>query len=222
MDLDETPMRGFENPLPSSPGGPSPLMALRLTTAKTAFESTRRPGEEARELGRAALEADDLNRYRELFAECAQESDYNRAYKARRTLIELGLEKLGATSPNGTAIAPLMMTIAAAALDALEIEPREPVLLNYAGITFYELGSLKAAEALFKAARRLDADLPHVKKNLDEIQRRRRQGFDAAAGLPANITMPRKGLAVRAERVAVKAKPVEGLTLSLAMIVKDE
>src|SRR3954471_5721406 len=112
MVLDETPMRGFENPLFPSRRS-LPLMALRLTTAKTAFESTRRPGEEAQERGRAALASNDLRRYRELFPECAQESDYNRAYKARRTLIELGLEKLGATSASGTAIAPLMMTIAA-------------------------------------------------------------------------------------------------------------
>ena len=69
-------------------------MALRLTTAKTAFESTRRPGEEALELGRAALATGDLKRYRELFTELAQETDYHRAYKARRVLIELGLEKL--------------------------------------------------------------------------------------------------------------------------------
>jgi glycosyltransferase involved in cell wall biosynthesis len=197
-------------------------MALRLTTAKTAFESTRRPGEEALELGRAALASNDLKRYRELFAECAQEKDYNRAYKARRVLIELGLEKLGGTNATATAIAPLMMTVLNGALDALEAEPREPVILNYAGIAFYELGSLGAAEALFKAARRLDPELPHVKKNLNEIARRRRQGFDAAAGLPANITVPLKGLAVRGERVAQKAQPSAGLTLTLAMIVKDE
>ena len=196
-------------------------MALRLTTAKTAFEATRRPGEEALELGRAALAANDLARYRELLADCARETDYQRAYKARRTLIELGLEKLGETG-NPTAVAPLMMAVAQGAVDALEQEPREPVLLNYAGIAFYELGSLKAAESLFKAARRLDAELPHVKKNLDEIQRRRRQGFDVAAGMPANVAVPLKGLAVRAERAAQKAQPVDGLTLSLAMIVKDE
>jgi glycosyltransferase involved in cell wall biosynthesis len=197
-------------------------MALRLTTAKTAFETTRRPGEEALELGRAALASNDIKRYRQLFADAAQESDYQRAYKARRILLELGLEKLGATNATATGIAPLMMAVATGALEGLEVEPREPVLLNYAGIAFYELGSLKAAEALFKAARRLDPELPHVKKNLDEIGRRRRQGFDAAAGLPANIAVPLKGLAVRAERVASKAQPAEGLTLSLAMIVKDE
>src|SRR3954469_12610294 len=197
-------------------------MALRLTTAKTAFETTRRPGEEALELGRAALASNDLKRYRDLFAECAHETDYNRAYRARRTLIELGLEKLGGTNATATGIAPLMIAVAAGALEGLEQEPREPVLLNYAGIAFYELGSLKAAEALFKASRRLDPELPHVKKNLDEIQRRRRQGFDAGASLPANVSVPLKGLAVRAERVAAKAQPVTGLTLSLAMIVKDE
>src|SRR4051794_1019505 len=131
-------------------------MALRLTTAKTAFETTRRPGEEALELGRAALASDDLKRYRELFAECAREADYNRAYKARRLLIELGLEKRGGTTAPAAAIAPLMMAVATGALEGLEAEPNEPVLLNYAGIAFYELGSLKAAEALFKGARRLD------------------------------------------------------------------
>ena len=195
-------------------------MALRLTTAKTSFESTRRPGEEALELGRAALAAGDLKRYSQLFAEAGEEPDYNRAYKARRVLIELGLEKLGATQ--GTGVAPLMTVVIAGALDGLEQEPREPLLLNYAGIAFYEVGSLAAAEKLFKAARRLDPELPHVGKNLNEIARRRRQGYDVAANLPGNVAVPLKGLAVRAERVAQKAQPVEGLTLSLAMIVKDE
>jgi glycosyltransferase involved in cell wall biosynthesis len=195
-------------------------MALRLTTAKTAFETTRRPGEEANELGRAALAAGDLNRYRELLADCAGESDYQRAYKARRTLIELGLEQIGRVSE--TAMFPLATAIAGAAIESLEQEPREPVVLNYAGIAFYEVGSLKPAEALFKAARRLDPELPHVGKNLTEIARRRRQGMDVAARLPANIAVPLKGLAVRAERVALKAQPAAGLTMSLCMIVKDE
>jgi glycosyltransferase involved in cell wall biosynthesis len=195
-------------------------MALRLTTAKTAFETARRPGEEAQELGRAALRADDLKRYRQLLADCAHEADYNRAYKARRTLLELGLEKLGKAATS--AVAPLMIEVATGALAGLEQEPREPVLLNYAGIAFYEMGSMKAAEVLFKAAVRLDPELPHVGKNLNEIGRRRRQGFDVTAGLPGNLATQLKGMAVRAERVAARAKPVEGLTLSLCMIVKDE
>jgi glycosyltransferase involved in cell wall biosynthesis len=195
-------------------------MALRLTTAKTAFETTRRPGEEAAELGRAALAQNDLKRYGELLAECVTERDYQRAYKARRTLLELGLEQLGRVSE--TASIPLMTTVAGAAVAALEQEPREPIMLNYAGIAFYEVGMLKAAEALFKAARRLDPELPHVAGNLSEIGRRRRQGMEVVAKLPANLANPLKGLAVRAERVAQKAQPVEGLTLSLCMIVKDE
>jgi glycosyltransferase involved in cell wall biosynthesis len=195
-------------------------MALRLTTAKTAFETTRRPGEEAAELGGAALAQNDLKRYGELLAECATETDYQRAYKARRTLIELGLDKLSHVSD--TASIPLMTTVAGGAVAALEQEPREPVMLNYAGIAFYEVGMLKAAEALFKAARRLDPELPHVARNLTEIARRRRQGMDDIGRLPANLANPLKGLAVRAERVAQKAQPVEGLTLSLCMIVKDE
>jgi tetratricopeptide (TPR) repeat protein len=195
-------------------------MALRLTTAKTAFESTRRPGEEATELGRAALASDNLKRYRELLAVCDRENDYQRAYKARRTLIELGFERLEKVGE--VAAVPLMTAVAAAAVDALEQEPNEPVMLNYAGIAFYEVGFLKAAEELFKAARRLDPELPHVAKNLSEIARRRRNGMDVAAGLPGNLAAPLKGLALRAERVAKKAQPAEGLTLSLCMIVKDE
>ena len=195
-------------------------MALRLTTAKTAFEATRRPGEEALELGRAALAANDLKRYRALFDECASEPDYQRAYKARRTLIEVGFEKLGKVSAATTY--PLMTAVAEGALAGLEQEPREPVLLNYAGVAFYEVGSLKPAEALFKAALRLDPEMPHAGKNLSEIARRRRSGMDVAAGLPANLTAPLKGLAVKAERIAQRAKPADGLTLSLCMIVKDE
>jgi glycosyltransferase involved in cell wall biosynthesis len=220
MNLDERPM--LDSRILSSRSLLEVLrhMALRLTTAKTAFEATRRPGEEALELGRAALAANDLKRYRELLDECARESDYQRAYKARRILIELGLEKLSKVSAG--AAYPLMAAVAGGALDGLEGEPNEPVLLNYAGIAFYEIGSLKPAEALFKAAARLDSDLPHVSRNLSEIARRRRMGMDVAAGLPANLTAPLKGLAVRAERVAQRAKPATGQTLSLCMIVKDE
>lgn len=56
----------------------------------------------------------------------------------------------------------------------LEEEPREPLLLNYAGIAIYELWSLDGARALFQAALRLDPSLPHVRSNLDELGRRRR------------------------------------------------
>ena len=50
------------------------------------------------------------------------------------------------------------------------------MLLNYAGVIFYELGAVKAATALFSAAQRLDPELPNVERNLSECTRRRRKG----------------------------------------------
>ena len=164
-------------------------MALRLTTAKTAFETTRKPGAEALELGKLALSTGDIKRFRDLLAECASEPDYNRRYKARRVLIELGLAKLQKVGE--TQVAPLLMAIAAGIIEALEDEPREPVMLNYGGVAFYEIGALKVAEALFKAARRLDNELPHVRKNLDEIQRRRRGGIDVVTAHAREPRAPR-------------------------------
>ena len=66
----------------------------------------------------------------------------------------------------------------------LQAEPREPVLLNYAGVIFYELGAVKAAEALFSAAQRLDPELPNVERNLAECTRRKRAGVRVAARRP--------------------------------------
>src|SRR6185436_6171499 len=72
----------------------------------------------------------------------------------------------------------------------------------------------------FEAAKRLDPQLPHVDNNLREIARRRRQGI--APRLPAAVMAALRGVEADAKRLAIKAKPVEGLTLSLCMIVRDE
>src|SRR5436190_185176 len=91
-----------------------------------------------------------------------------------------------------------------------------------AGVAFYELGSLDAAEALFRACRRLDDTVAHVESNLQEIARRRRAGLSTVPNLPAPVRAALKPLASRAKECAKKAKPASGLTLSLCMIVKDE
>src|SRR4051794_37404468 len=75
---------------------------------------------------------------------------------------------------------------------------------------------------LFRAARRLDPDLPPIEGNLEHIQRRRRAGVNLTADLPRNILFALPPLETRAEKVAAKARPAEGLTISLCMIVKDE
>ena len=114
--------------------------------------------------------------------------------------------------------AAILVAAAAAAVDMLQADPREPVLLNYAGVIFYELGAVKAAQALFSAAQRLDPELPNVERNLAECARRKRAGVRVLA----QAAGPVRDLQPRVDRIAAAARPAEGLTISLCMIVKDE
>jgi tetratricopeptide (TPR) repeat protein len=166
----------------------------------------------------SCLAAKDVAGYRALFAEATAIEDVHRRYDARKALLEAGLAS-GGRDLNG--MAPVFAAVAHAALEILGEEPREPVILNYAGIAFYEVGELTAAEELFKAAHRLDPDLPHVERNVEEIARRRRQGL-AQVKLPPPLKLVLKGLAPRAKKIAARAQPAQGMTLSLCMIVKDE
>jgi tetratricopeptide (TPR) repeat protein len=167
----------------------------------------------------ALLDAHDLAGWRKLVDAAAQLSDHNDRYHARRVLIESTLSRRAA-SPAQTA--ERFLAGAVAALDALDAEPREPVLLNFAGVLVYELGAVVAAEALFRAAQRLDAQLPDVAGNLRECRRRRKQGITTPQGLPPQVLRALRELGPRAQRIAQKAVPAEGLTVSLCMIVKDE
>ena len=96
------------------------------------------------------------------------------------------------------------------------------MLLNYAGVALYELWSLDGARALFQAALRLDPSLPHVRRNLEEIGRRRAQPSAASAERAGVRRAALPALAQRAKRVAARAQPATGLKLSLCMIVRDE
>ena len=121
----------------------------------------------------ARLAACDWAGYRAVAAEINEVADPHRRYEARRALLELVLRE-------GANPATLLAT-GAAAVDMLQADPREPVLLNYAGVIFYELGAMKAAEALFTAAQRLDPELPNVEGNLAECARRKRAGVRVLA-----------------------------------------
>jgi len=200
-------------------------MALRLTDAAAArvpaLASTAAappPAESLAARAAARLAARDLPGYLALFAEAAEVADVHRRYEARRALLEAGLAAKGASV---AAVAPVLAAVARAALDVLDADPAEPVLLTYAGVAFYELGRLGAAEALFRAAARLAPDEPHLADNLDEIKRRRRAGLDRLK-LPPALGVAVGELAARAERVASSARPATGLRISLCMIVKDE
>ena len=188
-------------------------MALRLIDAP---EPPRPSAHEAVPAARlvpaaaARLAAGDWAGYRAVVAETGEIADPHRRYEARRALLELGL--------SGGSNAGTLVAAASVAVDVLQADPREPVLLNYAGVIFYELGALKAARALFSAAQRLDPDLPNVERNLAECTRRKRAGVRVLAQAAGLI----RELQPRVDRIAAAARPAEGLTLSLCMIVKDE
>ena len=170
-------------------------MALRLSQPGPAglADAVAPPQERLRAQAVALLRRGDLKGYRELFARAAVADDPNRRYQARRSLIEAGLN--GASYQGAKAATSLFLIIAEVVVELLEQEPREPMILNYAGVALYELGSLQAAEQLFKAARRLDPTLADVARNLDEIARRRRAG--------SGLARSRCGCASRCRRSAV-------------------
>ncbi len=174
-----------------------------------------------REMARRATATDpkdELAGYRELLGRLESIEDRHRRYQAGVGLIERGLQMSAHTTP---ALLPeTFATVAAGALEMLEREPREPKLLNYAGVALYELWSLDAAQAMFEASRRLDPRLEQLDRNLAALGRRRRQLHGARRSSPLHPAIP--ALADRALEIAPRAQPAEGLRLSLCMIVRDE
>ncbi len=212
-------------------------MALRLTGISTPADSSGTPagvglqtfaatesgGAFGNRLGtqaRVHLSANDLDGYKKLFARAGEHTDPQARYHARVRLVEEGLAAAG-QSTSETQATQRYAAVAAGAITALEQEPREPVLLIYAGVALYELWSLEAAHAMFKAAHGLDPALPHLKRNLDELAKRRREASQSGRSLrPLHAQVP--ALASKARAIAKRARPTTGLTLSLCMIVKDE
>lgn len=109
----------------------------------------------------AKLAAKDWAGFRAVIGDAGKIEDVHRRYEARRALLAAGL-RAGASGP------PLVAT-AASAVEVLEDDPREPVLLNCAGVAFYELGAVAVAESLFVAARALDPALPHVDRDRKSV-----------------------------------------------------
>ncbi len=208
-------------------------MALRLTDAP---EPERGPGAPAaapapapaaseaqvvqalRARADALLTQRDLDAFADLWSEAAAIADPQRRYQARCVLAEAGL---AAQETSVQVLTGIYAVVAMRTLEVLEEDPAEPRLLNLAGIAFYELYELQAADALFAAAERLQPELPGVAGNRAEV-RRRRKGRTLQPKLPASVIAAMHQLVPRAKRVAASAKPATGLTLSLCMIVKDE
>ena len=167
----------------------------------------------------ALLRGGDLAGYRALFGEVGAWEDAGERDLGRRLLVEAALSLRDGSVP---VLAGRLAAVAAELVAILEDDPREPWLLNHAGVALYELGEIRAAEPLFAAARRLDPELPDVERNLAECARRRRAGTASPQGLPPAVLAVLRDLGPRAKRIAAAARPAAGLTLSLCMIVKDE
>src|SRR5262245_54032459 len=108
-------------------------MALRLIDAPEPPRPSAADHDPAATLAPSAaarLAAGDWAGYRALIARAREIPNVHRRYQASRAIVEAGLAA-------GARPGALLAT-AGAALDALEAEPREPVLLNYAGVALYE------------------------------------------------------------------------------------
>jgi hypothetical protein len=162
------------------------------------------------------IAGNDLQAYLQLFTEAEELTNPQRTYQVRKLLLERGLGSLQTVSQKRAT--ELLLVMARGAITALEAEPAEPVLLNYAGVIMYELWALDGAKALFSAAKRLDPELPHLDRNLREIGNRARSSQHKKLVFHPVLTE----LSKRARRVANRAKPAEDMRLSLVMIVRDE
>jgi tetratricopeptide (TPR) repeat protein len=189
--------------LPSSSAAPAPALDWRIRVQQAVAGAA------------AAIATGDLDRLATAFAELSEWDDRNRAHQARCGMVEAVLAYQPASSDGW--VGPFV-TAAAALLDALEAEPREPVLLNHAGVFLYELLEAAAAEDLFKAALRLDPSQPYAAENLQQAKIRKRSPSRLKGAFGARM----RGLGARGRKVAAQARPVSGLRLSLCMIVKDE
>jgi glycosyltransferase involved in cell wall biosynthesis len=158
----------------------------------------------------------ELPAYLQLFAEAAELENPQRSYQVHKLLIERGLAALQSVSEKRAT--ELLLATARGAINVLEADPAQPVLLSYAGVIMYELWALDAAKTLFQAAKRLDPELPHLDRNLREIAGRGRSGkYKKLAFHPVIAELSK-----RARRISERAKPAEGMRLSLVMIVRDE
>ena len=192
-------------------------MALRLSTPGNTDEQPARRAERLTARAQASLLARDLKGYRALFDETSEIEDIHRRYQARKHLIETGLAQTDRTAQGD--LPQLFLTISRAILSLLDDEPREPYFLNYLGVALYELGANDPAEQLFRATLRLDPTVPHAESNLEAIAQRRKRG---AIAIPSGVRAALQPVMARAADAAKKARRVDGHTLSLCMIVKDE
>lgn len=197
----------------------TPSTQARIETPAARLAAARASMTHSAITARSLLSSKDFAGWRRHFAQTAAIGDEHERYIMRVTLAQDVLAVAGLTPHE---LAQAYLAAAAELVAVLEDEPREPTFLNGAGVLCYELGATKAAEALFKATLRLDPAHPDTKANLRAAKRRRKRGGGPAAMLPPSVLRELRTLGPRAEKVAARARPQSGMTLSLCMIVKDE
>jgi hypothetical protein len=145
--------------------------SLPASTAAPAPADWRRRLELALSVAARRLAENDLEGLAAVYADVTEWDDAERRYQARCRLTELVLGHRPATADGW--VGPFF-TATGSVLAALEQEPREPVLLNHAGVMLYEMFQAAAAADLFKAVLRLDPDHPHARANLEQARARTR------------------------------------------------
>jgi tetratricopeptide (TPR) repeat protein len=190
-------------------------MALRVSDTPPVLDSMQ--GEDLCSLARRALAAGEIAAYRALFAQVSIAEEHNARYQAFCRLICEGLSTCASVPTER--LPAIFAAVAAGAMQVLESEPREPLLLNWAGVAMYELWALDGARALFGAAHRLDPELASLAGNLEALRRRQAQlGRRRAPSLLPEIP----ALVRHAKSLAASAHPASGMRISLCMIVRDE
>jgi tetratricopeptide (TPR) repeat protein len=199
-------------------------MALRTVTLTPANRRLELPREGWRKQvettlthAAAALREADFDTLDAVFAELDNWEDEQRAYQARRQLVELAFA--AADRLRIDQWLDLYVRVADVLVRSLVREPNEPVLLNYTGVLLYEIGEIAAADALFVAAMRLDPELEHVEANRKAARSRRKAERPI---IPVHLRGRAQAIGTRARHVAKRANPAAGQTLSLVMIVRNE
>ncbi|HEY4347353.1 MAG TPA: glycosyltransferase [Gaiellaceae bacterium] len=197
------------------------LRAVTLTPASRRLthsrDGWRRQVETTLAQAALALRDGELQTLVALFDELETWGDEQRAYQARRQLVELAFT--AADRLRVDQWIELYLTVAEKLAKSLDTNPNEPVMLNYLGIVMFEIGEAAAAEALFAAAKRLDPELEFVDSNRKAARARRGSAHQT---LPMRLRSRAKALGARAAYLARRANAVKGQTMSLVMIVKNE
>ncbi|MBJ7470440.1 MAG: glycosyltransferase [Solirubrobacteraceae bacterium] len=167
----------------------------------------------------AALQANDPEGYARALAQVDGIDHRHRSHQARLRTAEIVFATREHAPPH--VVARCLFAALSALTSWLEHNPREPSLLGYAGVLGVELGIYREAQELLEAAARLNPQLPDIDKTL-RVVRQRRKAKATVPGLPGDVRAQLPKLRPRLAKVAASAKPAEGLTLSLCMIVRDE